>query len=397
MSEEESTLPGVAFIAKGELFVLEQGDNARSVNSAFMLEAEKREAKQQAINGWKESSSMWSGGLMNPQLAQFQNAGSQQKKLFFNNVAGGGGRLAYTLQMPGGGGLFRYDCLKKIESRLFHRNSFFPTSLGSRPSDGLLAFSIHQPDGTSAIVIGERDGLHHRRLTAGDSRDECPAWWNDGQVDWIYFHSTGLGRNQSGVVLGFGPASICRIRLTEGDVEVLAEDATSDYLQPRVSSDGSIFCIRRPYMSNRGPDRDFVTILQDIIYFPYRLARTAFYFTNFMSVMFSGKPLASNVAAPSQAEQLERLVLWGRVVDTQKSIRLTSGKSQNAAPPDWQLVKIGSSGGTPEVIASGVLCFDLGSDGTLYYSDGNGLYSWSAGQATQRIKHAGIIQVAAIA
>lgn len=102
MSEEESTLPGVAFIAKGELFVLEQGDNARSVNSAFMLEAEKREAKQQAINGWKESSSMWSGGLMNPQLAQFQNAGSQQKKLFFNNVAGGGGRLAYTLQMPGG-------------------------------------------------------------------------------------------------------------------------------------------------------------------------------------------------------------------------------------------------------------------------------------------------------
>ena len=396
MSQEDSTLPAVAFIAKGELFVLKEGESARAVNSAFMMEAEKREAKQQAINGWKESSSMWSGGLMNPQLAQFQNAGAQQKKMFFNNVAGGGGRLAYSLQMPGGGGLFRYDCQKNMETRLFHRNSFFPTALSGRPGDGLLAFSVVQPDGSSSIVIGERDGLHHRRITAGDSRDECPTWWNDGQVDWLYFHSTGLGRNSSGIVLGIGPAAICRIRLTEGDVEIVAEDPKFDYLQPRVGSDGSIFCIRRPYMNNRQPNSDFVTILKDIVCFPYRLARTVFYFTNFMSVMFSGKPLASGVAAPNQAEQLERLVLWGRVVDTQKSIRLLSGKGQNTAPADWQLVKIAKTGDTPEVIVSGVLCFDLASDGRLYYSDGSELVSWSAGQATQLTKQSGIIQVAAI-
>ncbi len=73
------------------------------------------------------------------------------------------------------------DCERNTEARLLHRNSFFPTSLCVRASDGLLAFSVTQPDGSSSIVIGERDGLHHRRLTAGDSRDECPCWWHDAK------------------------------------------------------------------------------------------------------------------------------------------------------------------------------------------------------------------------
>ncbi len=92
MTTLDSTLPDVAYIAKGELFVLKEGDKPRAVTSTFMQEAEKREAKQQAINGWKDSTAMWNGGLMNPQLAQFQNAGAQQKKMFFSNVAGVAGR-----------------------------------------------------------------------------------------------------------------------------------------------------------------------------------------------------------------------------------------------------------------------------------------------------------------
>ncbi len=398
MSATEASKTKVAFIAKGELFLFNEGAKPQPVTSTFMQEAEKRDAKGRAVNGWKENTTMWGDGWGAPQLKQFQTAGSQRKKLSFTNVARDQrANIAFSLGLPGGAGLFRYDCQQRIETRLMHRNSFFPSGLCARDRDGLLAFSVAEEDGSSSIVVGERDALHHRRITAGDSRDESPCWWNDGTHDWLYFHSSGVGRTVDGIAVGFGPASICRVRLDHGDVETVAESETYDYLQPRVLPDGTLLCIRRPYEPLRKPAADPVTLLKDIVFFPFRLARAAFYFANFISVMFSGRPLASQELKPAEAEQLEGLVLWGKMVDTQRAIK-EAGRSgqQRLAPSDWQLVRFKPNSQTPDVLSSGVLCFDIGQDGGIFYSDGGSLYRWTESENQPLLKQYGIIQVAAL-
>lgn len=398
MTSLETTKPKIAFIAKGELFLFDEGDKPRSVTSTFMVEAEKREAKGRAVNGWKENTTMWGEGWGAPQLKQFQTAGSQRKKIAFTNVARDQcANMAFSLGLPGGAGLFRYDCQRQIETRLMHRNSFFPSGLTARERDGLLAFSVAEADGTSSIVVGERDALQHRRLTAGDSRDESPSWWTDGTYDWLYFHSSGIGRTAEGIAVGFGPASICRVRLDGGDVETVAESDEYDFLQPRVLPDGTVLCIRRPYEPLRKPTSDPMTILQDIIYFPFRLARAAFYFANFISVMFSGRPLASQELKPAETEQLERLVLWGKMVDTQKAIK-EAGRSgqQRLATNDWQLVRFKPNSQNAEVLSPAVLCFDVATDGGIYFSDGGNLYRWTQNENKPLLKQFGIIQIAAL-
>ena len=388
----------IAFIAKGELFLFEEGDKPQSVTSTFMEEAEKREAKGRAVNGWKENTTMWGEGWGAPQLKQFQTAGSQRKKISFTNVARDQrANIAFSLGLPGGAGLFRYDCQRRVETRLMHRNSFFPSGLTARDRDGLLAFSVADSDGTSSIVVGERDALQHRRLTAGDSRDESPCWWYDGTHDWLYFHSCGIGRTPEGVAVGLGPASICRLRLDGGEVETVAESDSFDFLQPRVLQDGTVVCIRRPYEPLRKPSSDPMTILQDIVFFPFRLARAIFYFANFISMMFSGRPLASQVLKPDEPEQAERLVLWGKMVDTQKAIK-EAGRSgqQRLAPNDWQLVQFKPSSQSPDILGSAVLCFDVASDGAIFFSDGGNLYRWNQSENKPLLKQFGIIQIAAL-
>lgn len=398
MTNVESQETKVAFIAKGELFLLDAKNVPRSITSTFMEEAEKREAKSRAINDWKENTSTWGEGWTAPQMRQFQNAGTQRKKMAFTNVTRDQhANMAFSLGLPGGAGLFRYDCHRNVETRLMHRNSFFPSGLTARARDGLLAFSVAMADGSSNIVIGERDGLQHRRLTAGDSRDESPSWWHDGTQDWLYFHSCGIGRTAEGVSVGFGPASICRIRLDGGDVEVVVESESFDYLQPRVRSDGTLLCIRRPYEPIRKATSDPMTLAKDVLLFPFRLARAAFYFANFISVMFSGRPLASHDVKPSDAEQLERIVLWGRMVDTQKAIK-EAGRNgqQRLAPNDWQLVQFKPNSTVAEVVRSNVLCFDIASNGEIFFSDGGGLYQIESRESMPLHKQYGIVQVAAL-
>jgi hypothetical protein len=134
MSTVEKSNPRVAFIAKGELFVFGEGTQPRSISSTFMEEAEKRESKSRAVNDWKENTTTWGEGWTAPQMQQFQNAGTQRKKMAFTNVTRDqNANLAFSLGLPGGAGLFRYNCERNVETRLMHRNSFFPSGLTGIP------------------------------------------------------------------------------------------------------------------------------------------------------------------------------------------------------------------------------------------------------------------------
>ncbi len=348
--------------------------------STFAEEADKRASKSRAIDGWKEGASTWNNAWMvRPEMQAFQQAGIADRVYQFSNVARiGPDMIAYTLDMKGAGGLFRYDLNKKLEYRLMHRNGFAPQGLAARPSDGLLAFSVVNEQGGMNIAVGERDGVYHRTMTTGDSRDAAPTWWNDGTNDWLYFHSAGVYRNQQGIGLGLAPAAICRIGVNFGDVEVVLESEDTEYVQPRLDSQGTLYCIRRPFQKSGPRANDLLSLLLDIVCFPYRLARAVFYFLNFVSVMFARRPLVSRSLDPERQEQLTRLMIWGRAVETQKELNRAGREGRmRLVPSGWELVRQ-RPGEAIEVLANHVVCFDVGPNGEVVYSDGGGVYQWTA-------------------
>lgn len=387
----------VAAICSGELLLIDETGKATSITSRFIADAEKREEKTNRLNSWKGDAQSWQPSLLTPEWSQLNPANRiDRKKMCFTNVTSDRGNIAYSVGMPGGGGLFRYDLGSKAETRLVHRNDFYPQGLSAKTDDGLLVFSTPEAGGTSSIVVGKRDGVHHVKLTTGDSRDEAPVWVKRDGKDYIYFHSMGLGRNAQGFLLGLAPAAIYRITYEAGDVETLLESKQFDYLQPRVNAQGELICVRRPYQASIAKPPSPATLLKDIVLFPLRLARAAYYFANFISVMFSGKPLAESHRDPSQPNITREMMLWGRVLDTQKQLRKTSDGRTVLAPADWELVKANPATGEAEVLHRGVLCFDLAHDGKIIYSDGSGIYEID-GQAERKLSdQKGVIQVAAI-
>jgi hypothetical protein len=385
-----------AMLATGEILLADNDGKATAIQSRFIADAERRDSKTQSLNAWKGDTQAWGQGWMAPEWSSIGPSGAREiKKMAFTNIASDRGNLAYSIGMPGGGGLFRFDVNSKSEQRLMHRNAFFPSGLSSRSSDGLLVFSVAEPSGLSSIVIGQRDGVQHVRLTAGDSRDESPTWANIDGRDYIYFHSFGIGRNQQGLAIGYSSSSICRIPVDGGDVEVIAQDDQFDYLQPRLTSDGQIYCIRRPYKATHAKPVTFVELAKDVVFFPFRLARAAYYFANFISLMFSGRTLADSHRDPTQQPVSREMVLWGRALQAQKTLKESGGDGRKSlAPKDWELVRVTSSG-KPEVVIGGVICFDISQSGRVIYSDGSGVYEW-ANSEKLLCSQKGVTQLAAL-
>lgn len=369
------------FLRTGNLFHITKDGEVNPFSSPFALEAEKRAEKSRSINAWKEDTSSWGTNFATPQLRQFQQAGEAPQYTRFTNIARvNRSEIAYTLAFGQASGLFRYNLDKKSERRLMHNNDFYPEGLSARASDGLLSFGQATQEGRMGIAVGERDGVFRRKITGGDSRDSLPQWRTENDRDWIYFQSAGLWRSEQGYLGGVGPHAICRIQYNEGEVEIVAESEEYDYLQPKLSSDGTVFCIRRPYQSPRRHQTSEWVILKDIVLFPYRFCRAMFYLANFISILFSKRGLTSEPLDPMNPQSTQNMMLWGRVINTERALR-KAGANQRVrlVPNDWQLVKRTGSKEW-ETIASNVICFDIGTQGEIVYSDGGGIYQIQNGQ-----------------
>ena len=401
--DSTSKQPKLALLSGGKIFLVSPGEEPKTHESRFAKDAEARVAKSDANHGWKEGTDAWNvEASMMPGIGRFQNAGRARPAPRFTGVARGTeNMMCYSMDVFGAGGLFTYDLDKGYETRLMHSNDFDPEGLAANPSDGMLAFSVGGGDGTVHLKVKQLDRPRHRQITDGDTCDECP-WWHqiDGN-EHLYFHSTAIGRTPEGYPVGRGPGQICRIALEEGDVENLVSDEAFDFLHPRVDAEGTLYAIRRFY---KPPDQrqsaDLMTTLKDFVLLPYRFIRMLFYFANFMSLMFVGKPLTSDHLAETPEMQAQRRVLWGRVLETQKNIRKQGQKKRmRLVPDDWELVRFDSDDVGAEkakTIAKHVMTYALCDDGSVLYSDGSGVYRVDENGETQVSDIAGVEQIAVL-
>src|SRR6185503_6097418 len=88
-----------------------------------------------------------------------------------------------------------------------------------------------------------------------------------------------------------GPYCIQHLDVESGSLNTLAEDPRFDLLTPFQTSTGTLYFIRRPYRTGR--ELNPLTLLKDIILFPFRLLLAVFHFLQFFSMRYSGKKLSS--------------------------------------------------------------------------------------------------------
>ena len=110
--------------------------------------------------------------------------------------------------------------------------------------------------------------------------------------------------------------------------------------------------------------------------FPFRLVNALFEYLNFFSMTYSGKPLKTSGNARSKEMDMRRLMLMGNYVNALEVMKHSADQETPAlVPSNWELVRCASGGaGQAEVLAKGVLSYDLEEDGSVLYSNGSAIF-----------------------
>jgi hypothetical protein len=367
----------IAFLADGRLQVADGDASPQVIESDFVKDVYQRHLKHHQLNSWKQTDT-GAGALTWGMGAGGENFDPEALVIRMLGLATAPqpDHLLYTLSTDAVHGLFRYNLADSTEQRLFHRNSCMVTDLSCHPSTGEIAIARGYENGSANIALTDPEGKDMRDLTEGDSRDEAPSWAR-GPGRKLLFQSAGVGRDSDGYAAGLGPASIEELDLDSGNMRTLLSAADRDYCAPQMDADGNLYCIRRPHQHG---DRHFspLQLLKDIFLFPFRLVRAVFHFLNFFSMLFSGKPLAQSASRDTAVPPgLKNMVLYGKVVDTEKALK--AAKKDDSAPlvpNDWLLTRR-SKKGEEAILARGVAAYQLATDGTVVYSNGQAIFRLS--------------------
>lgn len=375
--------PAVAYLADGQLMLAMPGQPPRPVESAFVEGILERRAEHRKRHGWRSSGMMWN-------FNQVEGAEAPQAELpdtsdlparFLSVVEGENpGEVYYTLQTDMIGGLFLLDLKENYERRLAHKQDLRLKDLARHPADGRLACTMVHADGSSSLGLMNGEGSNLREVTAGDSVDESPSWVPNREATLVY-QSAGIGRDANGAIYGLSPYGVYELDLENDRMTPLLGLEDFDCLSPRVTADGALYYIRRPYEIR--PAVSALGIGKDIVLFPFRLVRAFVHFLNAFSVFFSRKPLLTAGGPKRKGPDRRALMLWGRWVQMDKALRDGSGADRPLVPRTWQLVRRDTTG-EEETIASSVVAFDLCADGGLIYTNGTSVYHRANGAGDGR-------------
>jgi hypothetical protein len=173
-----------------------------------------------------------------------------------------------------------------------------------------------------------------------------------------------------------GPFSVQQLDLDSGEISCLAEDASVDFVGPQMAPDGALYYIRRPYAGTQAKFEP-LSVVTDTLLFPFRMAYAIFQFFNFFSMRYTGRPLTTSKGALQKTPNLKQMMLWGNLLDVDRVAHGGEPDAPALVPSSWQLVRESPDG--KEVLATGVVSFDLESDGSVLYSNGSSVHRIEAG------------------
>ena len=357
----------LAFVSRGKLFVRAPGQTPEEVQSPYVQGVIDRLERSRERHSWKQGTTFGTHFARQDPMDRGQQLEIQATSAQFLDA----GRMLYFLKDQSFGGLFEQNLDSGEEKRLLHKQNLSLEDLRLSPDGSRLLCAQRGGNGIANIAVMNIDGSDYRELTGGDTLDTAPAWY-PGNPDLAVFQSSGLARNAQGFVIAAGPASVQMVDTAKGALQTVLEDTRFDYLQPRVGHDGCLYFIRRPY---EAPQYGAGNAVLDALLFPFRLLRAVFHYLNFFSLMYTRKPLTT-AAGPALQADLKEILLKGRRLDAEEALRkgaLVNGV-RSLVPASWQLV-CRSPQGEEQVLAHHVASFDIADDGSLLFSNGNGVFA----------------------
>ena len=383
----------VAYLAQGKLYLKTGDGEPQLIESRFGQEVQHRAAQIHDRNAWKSQGT--GARFMRGGLWAQPDHDPAALRVAISGVSRGcaPGELFYALETDEIAGVFRLRDSGKDEQRLLHTADFRVRHLNADPGRQRVACVVERKKGGSSIAVMREDGSEMTDVTQGDTIDEAPRWV-PGLDPQLVFQSAGIGRNAQGFAVGRSPYSIQKLDIERGELTSLSEDPKHDLLSPHMTADGTLYFIRRPYtdpMRRVSPLRG----LLDLVLFPFRLVYAIFHYLNFFTVRYTGKPLTSAGGAQQRSADIRQMMVWGNMIDAQKAAgRATPGEdAPDLVPSTWELVRQKPSG-SADVIAKGVLSFDLEPDGSVLYSNGSAIFRLTAdGRKARLVKEAFIEQV----
>jgi hypothetical protein len=382
--------PGVVYLSHGRLFRKTGDSPVTEIESPFAQSIRQRAFELNRRHAWKSQGR--GAQFMGMSGAALWGANQNDAADMPINVTGccrgaNDGDLYYAIQSPEISGVL---LLKDggIEQRLLHTSDFRVGYLAAQPGTGRLAMSVRHRGG-STIAVMDSDGAGFAEVTQGESVDEAPHWSTNGD-NRIAFQSAGLARNSAGRYVGTGPFSIQLLDLDSGQMTSLAEDPKLDFLAPQLAPDGALYCIRRPHHFAQARLRP-LQLIEDILLFPFRLVYAFFQYLNLFTMMYTGKPLAKSGPAREQYADMRSMTVWGNLIEARKNMLKGGEDASSLVPDSWELCRI-ERGRSPEVLAKGVLSFDLEPDGAAVYSNGSAIFSRKPSGETSRLHKDAMIQ-----
>jgi len=256
--------------------------------------------------------------------------------------------------------------------------------LDIHPEKNLIACAIIYQNGSANLAQMPLNGSRPRNITEGDSLDIAPKWI-PGTEKALVYQSAGLGRNASGFVAERSPFRIEKLDFNSEEVVTLVEDPNLDLLGPQMNADGTLYYIKRPYRSLQ-QQFSVLDIIKQILLIPFRLLYAIFQWLNFFTMYYTGKPL-QGAGNPISVDKKQQMKVWGEQIDLEKIANSKNAEDKDApalVPRSWELVRQGNNS-APEVVAKGVLAFDLRADGSIIYSNGSAVYALHNDGSSQRL------------
>lgn len=364
----------IVYLAKGRLHMLDGGKAPTIVESKFGQSVRDRAVQISQRNSWKQEGS---GAQFMAGRLLWGDSGDDpaEMRIAMKSLSRGpaGDRLLYALETDDMGGIFSVKTADLEEQRLFHHANYFIEHLNASPHHDLISCAIRNRGGTANIAIMKADGSELREITEGDSVDLAP-FWVPGRTRELLYQSAGVGRDAAGIYHDLGPFGIYRLDLAKGEIDCLAEDSSCDFLGPQMSVDGSLYYISRPYKQTR-PKASPLNAFKDFLLFPFRLLFAVFQWLNFFTARYTGRPLTTAGGPKKEGADIRQMMVWGNLINADEAIKAKyrdTGEVPGLVPATWRLVR--QAGERNEVLAKGVLSFDLCADGSIVYTNGNAIY-----------------------
>jgi len=364
--------PCAAYLADHQVHLVFDDGTEEPITSPFVEGVHRREASIERKTGWKTRGT---GARFMGAAALWDDNEGRRSPATFTSLSRGRrrGEILYAITTGPVSGLFAYDVETKEEQRLVHGTDGAALAIATSDDHRVIAMARDQKSGARNLAVMRDDGGDSALVTDGDTIDDAPSWVpvgpevTEGRHQLVY-QSTGIGRDAAGLIAGYAPTEINLLDAEHGSLQTILSSPEHDYLAPRMTRDGTLFVMRRPYQGIPKPP-DPTAYLKDGLLAPFRLAYAGFRYLDFFSMRYAGKPLTNTGNARARNIDARKLIERQNIA--------AAGEEQDEAtlrraPSDWVLLRRRPDG-EETVVAKSVVAFDIDASGAVLVSDGDGV------------------------